>query len=180
MKVREDALREIDLQTAEDAGKEADKDGRDQDVAPRIVDIFREGADAIKAAIGKSSNRSAGGDVFPGEGAGIVERSRGQQSRPALRMKEPARGHDDEYEDDSHHDDHHDEIGSSRCANAAKIDDGDQRSKERRPDHIGNLRNQPLNGQRAVDGADERYEQVIEQHGPAREKTEMQVEARPT
>src|SRR5579859_3754471 len=100
---RPDKLRDIDFHGRENADHQAGQHSGEQDVAARILRLFREGGDAIKAYVSKYSDGGATKESAEGKGLRVVERA-GEKAGIAVGMSEDvAEGSDEDHNDDCTH-----------------------------------------------------------------------------
>ena len=165
-----DAVSEVDLESAEDAGAQANENRGEGDVAARVLDLFGQGGDAVEADVGERGERGGGEDRAGVEGFGVVDRAGGEHAAPSFRQEQVSDRQDDECADDGGHDGEHERVRARHGADASEVEVGEQSDDERRPYGIGNRGHEALQGERAVDGVDGGDDEVVEEHGPAGEE----------
>ena len=84
-------LRQVNLERGKESGENTNQHGREQDVAPGVLDFLGQYADAVKPDVGSRGEGGAGGNGSHAERSRIVKRVGGNQSLPVLVRKQYTR-----------------------------------------------------------------------------------------
>ena len=93
-------LRGIDFDRRQNADHDAGSDGREQNVATRILDLLRERRDAVETYIGEHGDRGAAENRADVKGLGVIERLGEEPGRAVIVMPDIPSRADDEHEND--------------------------------------------------------------------------------
>ena len=178
-------MRAIHFSRRQNSRDHTDQNRGEENVAPRIINFFRQRGDSVETDISKHGDRRSVKDAVHRECLRVVERLEKERFRKLRDMKNVADRIPEKCQNHRSHDGAERGVDARRSFYAAQVKHGKQPRENQRPNQprIRNLKLRPAqqisHGLRAPDGANQRVDHVIHGHAPASDVAERRMQLAP-